>query len=218
MGKAARLARDILGDQFDRLHIQAHGTGTPQNRTTESQVLNSIAKAFAVTWPVCASKCFVGHSLGSAAGDQLGSALGVLTHQILPGIVTVDQCADDVERSHLSFSQAHRQFPDNHFQAAIINAKGFGGNNASAVVLSAQRTQSLLQRRYPNWRDYQRRLQDTLANQDSFVDRLRNEPLQPIYRYGDHVIEGHQLDITDRQIRLPGHRQAVNLDSGWTAW
>ena len=74
-----------------RSFVQAHGTGTPQNRTTESQILSGVAKAFGIEdWPVAAIKCFVGHTMAAAGGDQLASTLGVFARGILPGITTID--------------------------------------------------------------------------------------------------------------------------------
>ena len=42
--KAAALAQGILGKDVDKTFVMAHGTGTPQNRVTESHILNEVAK------------------------------------------------------------------------------------------------------------------------------------------------------------------------------
>ena len=87
-----------LGDKGlrERTQMYAHGTGTPQNRVTESHVINEMAKAFGVmNWPVCAVKAYVGHSLGPAGGDQLAAVMGTWEHGWMPGITTVDHIADD---------------------------------------------------------------------------------------------------------------------------
>ena len=48
MGKALAVARSLLGEQGLRqgTYVQAHGTGTPQNRVTESHILNELANRF----------------------------------------------------------------------------------------------------------------------------------------------------------------------------
>ena len=63
VAKAASLAQAILGENgLQQTYVQAHGTGTPQNRTTESHILNEVAKTFAVKhWPVTSVKAYVGH-------------------------------------------------------------------------------------------------------------------------------------------------------------
>ena len=42
--------RAILGDKAlsERSYMQAHGTGTPQNRVTESHIFDAMAKAFGI--------------------------------------------------------------------------------------------------------------------------------------------------------------------------
>ncbi|MDP0941415.1 beta-ketoacyl synthase, partial [Klebsiella quasipneumoniae] len=78
LGKAAALVKDMLGEKAlkERTFLHAHGTSTPKNRTTESHVVDEIARATRIeNWPVVAIKAFIGHSQGSAAGDQLVSAL-----------------------------------------------------------------------------------------------------------------------------------------------
>ena len=85
-------ACSLFGDAAvrERSFVQAHGSSTPQNRTTETRILDLVATAFEIQeWPVTAVKAFVGHPLAPASGDQLVNALGVLRHGILPGIKTL---------------------------------------------------------------------------------------------------------------------------------
>ena len=91
--KAAALLRDMLdGPCFaNRGMVQAHGTSTPQNRVTESEIMSRVAGAMGVhNWTVGAIKSFIGHSLGAAAGDQLSAVLGIWDTGIMPGITTID--------------------------------------------------------------------------------------------------------------------------------
>ena len=84
--------------------VQAHGSSTPQNRTTESKILSEIASSFGINdWPITAVKAFVGHSLASASADQLINTLGILQHKVIPGIKTISSIASDVEQKNLSF-------------------------------------------------------------------------------------------------------------------
>ena len=65
MAKAVGLARTLVGDEAvrEQSFIQAHGSSTPQNRTTESKIFHEVAQAFGITnWPVAAVKSYVGHS------------------------------------------------------------------------------------------------------------------------------------------------------------
>merc|ERR1711916_172214 len=98
LAKAVAAARDIFGEQVTNHSILlAHGSSTPKNRTTESEIFDRVAKAFGINdWPVVAIKAFLGHSLAPASGDQFTATLGMFKHKWLPGIKTADAIADDV--------------------------------------------------------------------------------------------------------------------------
>ena len=126
--------------------VQAHGTSTPQNRVTESDVLSRVATAFGLdAWSVSAVKSQLGHSQGTAGGDQLAVSLGAFASQIAPGIETVDSLAPDVVQDGLDFVLTSRE---QRIKAALINAKGFGGNNSTAAIVSPEATAELLQSRH----------------------------------------------------------------------
>lgn len=215
LGRAASLTRQLLGDKALREHsyVHAHGTGTPQNRRTESHVLDETARAFGIRdWPVAAIKCFVGHSLGSAGGDQLAAALGGFHHGHLPGITTVDEFAPDIHADHLSLSNSHRARDD--LQASFLNSKGFGGNNATALVLSPDATLQLMQRRFgekdlSNWRDRVEKTRESISDYD---EAAISGKAAPTYRFGEGVLEGEDLKITDRGITIPGWDHDVDFD------
>ncbi|MEM6582211.1 MAG: beta-ketoacyl synthase, partial [Pseudomonadota bacterium] len=160
VAKAAASARAIVGEKAFRSGglVQAHGTGTPQNRVTESAILSQVARAFGIDdWPIAAIKCYLGHSLGSASGDQFAATLGSWQNGILPGIATIDAIADDVHQEGLAFQLEHRQLDLSEQHYAIVNSKGFGGNNASATMLSPLQTARMLQKRYSKseWASWQ---------------------------------------------------------------
>jgi acetoacetyl-[acyl-carrier protein] synthase len=151
VAKAMAAARAIIGDKAikDRTFVQAHGTGTPQNRVTESHILNDVAKAFgADKWLVGAVKSYLGHSIGSAAGDQIVSSLGIWDQGIFPGVTSIDHIADDVYHDSLNIPMNHLDVGENSLDIGIINAKGFGGNNASATLLSPELTKTILGNKY----------------------------------------------------------------------
>lgn len=217
MAKAAACVRALLGEQALRAQsfVHAHGTSTPQNRVTESHVLNETAKAFGIAkWPVSAIKCYVGHSLGAASGDQVSAALGTWAHGIVPGIATIDHVADDVHRSHLDIAPSHRDVGREAMQAALVNSKGFGGNNATAVVISPQATQAWLSRRHGEraMAEWQQRREAVEARARAYDDEATAGRHTPLYRFGEGVIDGHAVQVTAQSVRLPGFAQAVNFD------
>jgi len=149
MAKAVASARAIVGEDAIRNHsfVQAHGSSTPQNRVTESDILDKVAEAFDITdWPVAAVKSYVGHSLGPASGDQLVASLGVFKYGVLPGIKTIDKVADDVNDARLNISTTDVKL--NQPKVSFLNSKGFGGNNATASILAPCVVEDMLKGRY----------------------------------------------------------------------
>ncbi len=214
MARALAAARGILGEKGVREGglVMAHGTGTPQNRVSEAAILSQTAKAFGVeSWPVAAVKCFLGHSIGAAAGDQLSATLGAWHHGVLPGIATIDAIAGDVVQDHLSFSREHRAVDPEAQRYAIINSKGFGGNNASAAVMSPATTRAMLKVRYSKdeWRAWEQANEAVRARQFEFDDAMTAGKAPLIYKF-DHGVLGDadvRLDATaiavgDRRIEL----------------
>jgi len=216
MGRATALARQLIGDKALRQQtfVSAHGTSTPQNRVTESDVLEKTAQAFAIPqWPVNAVKCYLGHSLASASGDQLMAALGTFRSGWLPGIITTDRIASDVHHQHLDFALQHRQL--HNPAAALLNSKGFGGNNATALVLSADQTLGLLTRKHgqrsmDNWQSPRQR---TLESIEHYEQAVLAGTAEPVYRFGDGVLSGDDLTISANGIRIPGWDQPVRFET-----
>lgn len=217
MGKAAALLNKLLGEESlqQRSFVQAHGTSTPQNRVTESHVINEVAKAFGVqNWTVSAVKAYLGHSQGTAGGDQLISTLGVWNRGIIPGLTTTNAIADDVHHSNLNLSLQHLEVGITGMDSTIINAKGFGGNNASACVLSPAITLKLLKSRYSaqqlnQWQQKNEAVREATAAYDSAALRGQSKP---VYRYDHKVIRGEELEISGRGIKVPDHPIPVSFD------
>lgn len=208
VAKAAALAKAMLGeDGLQQTYVQAHGTGTPQNRTTESHILNEVAKTFNIKqWPVTAVKSYVGHSISVAAGDQLATTLGVWQYGWIPGIKTIDHIASDVYQSNLNILRDHHFVGEKgeHILATIINSKGFGGNNASALVLSPQQTLKMLKKKHGEalLNEYAKRnvaIQSASAHMDQ---QIASGHEQVIYQFGETVMDQSSVTLTQESIHL----------------
>ncbi len=217
LGKAASLVSSLLGEESlrQRSFVQAHGTSTPQNRVTESHVINETAKAFDIpAWPVSAVKAYLGHSQGTAGGDQLFASLGVWKYGIIPGLTTTPAVADDVHDSNLNLPLEHLDVGAQGMDSVLINAKGFGGNNATAVVLAPHVVEQMLSKRHGEsamnaWR--QRRAQ-VREQAEAYNQSAINGEARPIYRYDYNVLTGEDLQISADEIRLPGYANPISLN------
>ncbi len=216
LSKAVAAARAIVGEESVRTRsfIQAHGSSTPQNRVSESLIFDRISRAFGIeAWPVSAVKAFVGHTIGPASADQLMSSLGVYEHGILPGIKTMDEVAEDVYQERLSFSNQDRDYGAEHFEVSFLNSKGFGGNNATAAVLSAHKTKAMLAKRYSHcWSDYQARSEASKEQAAAYDVAASRGQMSTVYEFGNHIVDEDAINISDRSLSIPGFEQAVDLE------
>ncbi|MCV6588089.1 MAG: beta-ketoacyl synthase [Marinobacterium sp.] len=217
LGKAAALVENMLGTDSlrQRSFVQAHGTSTPQNRVTESHVINEIARAYGIEhWPVSAVKAFLGHSQGTAGGDQLTTSLGVWAEGIIPGLITTGAIADDVHQSNLHFPLQHLEVGIRGMDTVLLNSKGFGGNNASAPVLSPSVTTELLRRRHGDkaMTELQHKQQVTQEKAAAYDQQSLRGEARPIYRYDHNVLAGEDLQISHNEIHLPGYANSVDLN------
>lgn len=215
MAKAVASARAILGDESIRCRslIQAHGSSTPQNRVTESQIFDQVAQVFGIeSWPVCAVKAYVGHSLSAASGEQLIASLGVFKYGIIPGIKTIDKVADDVFADRLQISTKDIVL-SRPMDVAFLNSKGFGGNNATASIFAPHVVERMLARRYGEKamaRYQDKREQVRIAAQAYDLAALRGD-FATIYHFGEGLIDESQIKMSQVYLQLPGFAQAVDL-------
>lgn len=213
MSKAVAAAQSIVGKEAvqKRSFIQAHGSSTPQNRITESMIFDKVAKAFDIAqWPVTAVKAFVGHPLGPASGDQLANTLGVFADGIIPGIKTTEKVADDVFDDHLDIVLQDKQVT---MDVAFLNSKGFGGNNATATVLSPNVVESMLLKRYGSdkFSTYTALREEVRLVAQAYDEKAQQGDLQVIYNFGSGIIEEQEISVTESAVSIDSFANAIPL-------
>ena len=196
--------------------VHAHGTGTPANRATESHILNEIAKLFKIkSWPITAIKSYLGHSMAPASGDQLISALGTWSKGVIPKIHSVEKIAKDVHQSNLDFLLEPKIKEKNFFKVAFLNAKGFGGNNASAAILSPETTYEIVNKKHSKKRinDYQKRLIKTRYKIKRYNLKALKGKYKMVYKFNENVLKGEtDLKINKKEIHLKGFKKPIKLN------
>ncbi len=217
VAKAMAAARAILGEARLRqgTYMQAHGTGTPQNRVTESHIFNELAKTFGVDdWLVGAVKCYLGHSMAPAGGAQLSAVLGAWQDGWVPGITTIDHIADDVHHSNLRLPMEHVEIDPAAMPGAFVNSKGFGGNNATGFFLSPSTTLEMLEKRWG--RDamsaHARANERVEASAQAYDAKADSGDILPLYQFGEGVLEGDDIGFAAEALQIPGFKQTVNLE------
>tara|TARA_B100000678_G_scaffold67900_1_gene55733 strand:- start:1313 stop:3049 length:1737 start_codon:yes stop_codon:yes gene_type:complete len=219
LAKCTAKASEILGSKSlkHETYVHAHGTGTPANRTSESHILDKIAKVFGIkSWPVTAVKSYLGHSMAVAAGDQLSCVLGTWNKGIIPRIHSITETAEDVFDDNLNFLTEDKSEDPNFYKGAFLNAKGFGGNNASALILGPDFTFSQIKEHYTKkaLKDYERKLENTRKSVLEYNENASKGDYNTIYKFNHEVLEGMEdLEITKEKIKLKGYKKEINLKS-----
>lgn len=208
LAKAVASATQLFGSDAvrQRSFVHAHGSSTPANRVTESELLDRVAGAFGIdNWPLTAVKAFVGHSLAAASGDQLISALGTFRYGILPGIKTIDRVADDVHQQRLAIPLADQRDRAN-LDICFINSKGFGGNNATGVVISPRLAERMLHKRHgaDAFAAYLDKREATRAAARDYDARALMGELDIIYNFGNDLIDDRELEVSTEGVKVPG--------------
>lgn len=216
LAKAAAATKAVLGEKALRHNtfVQAHGTGTPQNRVTESAILNDVAVHFGIDkWPVAAIKSYIGHSIASAGADQLTSSLGVWKYGIIPGILSSKALADDVCTERLDFLLQHKEVEPEAIDAVILNAKGFGGNNATASILSPMITQKMLAHKHGKKAlvPYLTANEKVTELSTAYEQQTNCQPITPIYKFDHHVRTGDDLKFINDSIKISGESLDIDL-------
>ena len=216
MAKATAATENIIGNEAlrSRTYVQSHGTGTPQNRKTESHILSKVAQTFNIDkWPITAIKSYVGHSVSTSAGDQMAATLGVFSNGVIPGILTIDSIADDVSQNNLDFLQAHRDIGIKNIDATIINSKGFGGNNASASILSPRVTEKMIEQRHGSkvLSEYKKRNEEIIEATNHYDRSTTEGENNVIYKFDHNVKGGESIKMNKNSISIDNLEKEISL-------
>jgi acetoacetyl-[acyl-carrier protein] synthase len=76
------------------------------------------------------------------------SSLGSWKNNLIPSIASTPKLADNVYTENVNFLLENLKFEDKDFDFAVLNAKGFGGNNGTALIASPSKTMHLLRSKY----------------------------------------------------------------------
>ena len=195
-----------IGCSIQESIVIAHGTGTFQNRSTESDVLNRVAEGFKLkNWKVTALKGMLGHTMGPAAGDELITALGIWNHGLIPGINTTKKLADDVLSDNLDFCLNTQEVDKEKVDAIYLNAKGFGGNNGSCGVVSPSFIKSKIDKK--DLKDYEEKLSETEAKRKVYLEESNNGNYDLIYRFKEEVLDpSEDMKITKDKISISDYK------------
>ena len=123
--KSACESACVTPDQIG--YVNAHGTGTVLNDSSEAAAICRWAGRRAATLPVSSTKSDIGHLLGGAGAVEAVVCLMALHEQWLP-----PQTAFETPDPACKFPIVQRP-QDANLDTALSNSFGFGGVNAALI-------------------------------------------------------------------------------------
>ena len=126
---AARAMREALTQggltPEDVDYINAHGTGTPANDSTETRAIRALFGSHADALAVSSTKSMHGHALGAGGAIELVAVIGALREGVVPP--TINYLGPDPECDLNVVPNTAQRRP---VRAALSNSFAFGGLNA----------------------------------------------------------------------------------------
>ncbi len=110
-------------------YINAHGTSTPYNDKFETLAIKRIFGEYAWKVPISSTKSMTAHLLGAAGGVELIASALTLEHQAIPPTINYEVPDPDCDLDYVPNVPRTARV-----DAAMSNAFGFGGHNATLIV------------------------------------------------------------------------------------
>ena len=114
----------------DVLHINAHGTGTPQNDKSETLAFKlAMGEEAAQKAHICSTKSMTGHMLGAAGGVELIAAALAVKNGLVPPTIGLDEPDPECDLNYTPNKAVKA-----NLTLAISTSLGFGGHNACLAI------------------------------------------------------------------------------------
>ncbi|WP_374442174.1 beta-ketoacyl synthase N-terminal-like domain-containing protein [Stella sp.] len=110
-------------------HVNAHGTGTPENDKMECLALQLLFGERAGRVPVTANKSMIGHTLSAAGAIEAVASILTLRHGVIPPTINCDR--PDPALALDVVAGTARAFAG---RTVLSNSFGFGGQNVALVL------------------------------------------------------------------------------------
>ncbi len=130
--RAIRTALDRAGIEPEELdHVNAHGSSTPLNDSTESLAIRRVLGEHADRVSVSGTKPYYGHALGASGAIEVAIACLAIERSWAPPTLNLTAAGEGCD---LDYTEADGR--DQVIRTVLSNSFGFGGINASLVLSS----------------------------------------------------------------------------------
>lgn len=125
--RAAMRDADLATGDVD--YVNAHGTSTPANDSTETAALRAVFGEQADGLIVSSTKSMTGHTLGAAGGIEAAICALVCERGQIPPTINYETPDPECDLDYAVAGVVEREV-----QATLSNSFGFGGHNVSLAV------------------------------------------------------------------------------------
>jgi 3-oxoacyl-[acyl-carrier-protein] synthase II len=113
-------------------YVNAHGSSTALNDSTETRAIHAALGQRAHEIPVSGTKPYYGHALGASGAIEVGISAMILENGWVPPTLNHDSPGEECDLDYVPDPSGR----DVEARALLTNSFGFGGINA-ALVLAA---------------------------------------------------------------------------------
>ena len=126
----AQAMKDAMAEadyaENETVYVNAHGTGTPMNDTTETLAIKTaMGEETAKKAYISSTKSMTGHMLGAAGAIEAMACLFALKEGIIPPTLNLNEPDKDCDLNYVP-----KQAIKAEIDLALSNSLGFGGHNA----------------------------------------------------------------------------------------
>jgi len=109
-------------------YINAHGTSTPANDSTETSAIKKALGEYAYKVAISSTKSMTGHLLGGSGGIEAVATVLAIANDQIPPTINLENPDPECDLDYVpNFSRAQK------VEVAISNSFGFGGHNVTLV-------------------------------------------------------------------------------------
>jgi 3-oxoacyl-[acyl-carrier-protein] synthase II len=117
---------DLQPEQVD--YINAHGTSTPPNDSTETRAIKTVFGEYAYKLAVSSTKSMTGHTLGAAGAVEAVISIQSILNGIIPPTINLHHPDPECDLDYVPNEARHATI-----NVAMSNVLGFGGHNTSLI-------------------------------------------------------------------------------------